>query len=175
MRGVLERKRGPPRSSSRGTLATISFASLSVLLSLPYLSLTSSRACRARELLLRGAPFVSQGIRKEAKKQAEAYARERVEELRTNVARESGRVAMDKVFFFFFNLPLIVTMALPVVLMAPAVELGSSLLSPQRRRSSTALHSLRVALTFCRLWWKSAAVSGARQQRSSPTLRCESR
>ena len=101
MRGVLERKRGPPRSSSRGTLATISFASLSVLLSLPYLSLTSSRACRARELLLRGAPFVSQGIRKEAKKQAEAYARERVEELRTNVARESGRVAMDKVFFFF--------------------------------------------------------------------------
>ena len=102
MRGVLERKRGPPRSSSRGTLATISFASLSVLLSLPYLSLTSSRACRARELLLRGAPFVSQGIRKEAKKQAEAYARERVEELRTNVARESGIVALDMVFFFFF-------------------------------------------------------------------------
>jgi len=56
-----------------------SLASLSLSLSL--VKLTSSRACRARELLLRGAPFGSEGGKTKRKRETEGYTRKRIEEL----------------------------------------------------------------------------------------------
>jgi hypothetical protein len=83
------------------TLATI----LSLLsFSLDSLLLTSSRACRARELPLRGAPSVSQG--RKTKRRSNGGLRERVEELERARGRESGRSDEEKeIRFFLLILP----------------------------------------------------------------------